>query len=170
MPNALEQTAPLTFAVAQASDFEALVALRIQAMRASLERIGRFDPTRARERFRAGFSPEHTRHILAGGERVGFVVVKPQGAALLLDHLYVCPDWQGRGIGAAVLADVFAQADASALPVRVGALRDSESNRFYARHGFKLVEQGEFDNYYVRTSRNVRISQPGHLTDTQEVT
>jgi len=38
--------------------------------------------------------------------------------------------------------------------MRVGALRDSDSNRFYARHGFQLVERGEFDNYYVRSSQN----------------
>ncbi len=163
MPGTREQAAPITFAAAQASDFEALVALRIQAMRESLERIGRFDPVRARERFRSGFSPEHTRHIMIGGERVGFVVVKPQGDALLLDHLYVRPGSQGRGIGAAVLAHVFAEADASALQVRVGALRDSDSNRFYARHGFQLVEPGEFDNYYVRPSQNA-------LTSTKEVT
>jgi hypothetical protein len=58
-------------------DFEALVALRIAAMRESLERIGRFDPVRARERFAAGFAAACTRHIEANGERVGFVVVKP---------------------------------------------------------------------------------------------
>jgi len=36
---------------------EALVAIRIAAMRESLERIGRFDRQRARERFLAGFDP-----------------------------------------------------------------------------------------------------------------
>ena len=133
-------------------DFEALVAIRIDAMRESLERIGRFDPVRARDRFRAGFTAEHTRHIVVDAERVGFVVVKPQGNELLLDHLYVKPGAQGRGIGAAVLGLVFAEADALGLPVRVGALRESDSNRFYARHGFELVERGEFDNYYVRRS------------------
>lgn len=159
MSRTLDREASIGFATAQASDFEALVALRIKAMRESLERIGRFDPVRARERFRAGFSPEHTRHILVGGERVGFVVVKPQGDALLLDHLYVRPGSQGRGIGAAVLAHVFAQADASALQVRVGALRDSDSNRFYVRHGFQLVEQDEFDNYYVRPRQTTLTSK-----------
>jgi GNAT superfamily N-acetyltransferase len=139
-------TAP-TLAAAAAPDLEALVALRIEAMRESLERIGRFDPVRARERFASGFSPEHTRHILAGQERVGFVVVRPQDGGLLLDHLYIRPGSQGGGIGAAVLAHVFAEADARALPLRVGALRDSAANRFYVRHGFVLVEQGEFDNY-----------------------
>jgi GNAT superfamily N-acetyltransferase len=73
---------------------------------------------------------------------------------LLLDHLYVRPGHQGKGIGAAVLAQVFAEADAAGLQVRVGALRGSESNRFYARHGFVQVEQGEFDNYYVRSGQN----------------
>lgn len=143
----------LGFIVTLPGDFEALVALRIEAMRESLERIGRFDAARARERFRTGFFPEYTRHIVVDGERVGFVVVKPQDAGLLLDHLYVRPGSQGRGIGAAVLARVFAEADARALPVRVGALRDSDSNRFYIRHGFQLVERGEFDNYYIRSPR-----------------
>ena len=141
--------AVIAFEPAQASDVQALVALRIEAMRESLERIGRFDPVRARERFLSTFEPQHTRHILCDGERVGFVVVKPQVQWLLLDHLYVRPGAQGRGIGTAVLADVFAQARQAGLPVRVGALRESASNRFYARHGFELVERGEFDNYYL---------------------
>jgi GNAT superfamily N-acetyltransferase len=141
----------VTFQPASADDAEALVALRIEAMRESLERIGRFDPSRARERFLGGFSPEHTRHVLLGGKRVGFFVVKPcENRGLLLDHLYVDPRHQGRGIGAAVLAQVFLEADALGAQVRVGALRESDSNRFYARHGFVLVEQGEFDNYYIR--------------------
>ena len=73
---------------------------------------------------------------------------------LLLDHLYVHPNYQGKGIGGAVLAKVFAEADQSGFTVRVGALRESESNRFYSERGFQLVEQSEFDNYYVRSAKN----------------
>lgn len=145
--------ATVSLAAAAPDDLDALVALRIDAMRESLERIGRFDPVRARERFVSGFTAAYTRHILSGDERVGFVVVRPGDGELLLDHLYVRPGSQGRGVGAAVLALVFAEADAAVLPVRVGALRDSASNRFYLRHGFQLVERGEFDNYYVRRVR-----------------
>lgn len=150
MSPTFNQQTPVTFSAVLATDFDTLVNIRIDAMRAGLERIGRFDPTRARERFRASFTSEYTRHIIVNGERIGFVVVKPEADALLLDHLYVGGNAQGKGVGAAVLAQVFAEADAAALPIRVGALRDSDSNRFYVRHGFKLVEQGEFDNYYVR--------------------
>lgn len=139
----------IALAPAREDDAEALVALRIAAMRDSLERIGRYDPQRARTRFLSGFVPAHTRHIEGSGRRVGFVVVKPEPDTLLLDHLYIHPDSQGLGIGAIVLARIIDEARLQGLPLRVGALRGSDANRFYLRHGFKLVGQEEFDNYYL---------------------
>ena len=140
----------LSFEQASLADGDALATLRIEAMRESLEHIGRFDPARARDRFLSNFDPEFTQHIIFDGQRVGFVVVRPQPNGLLLDHLYVRPSYQNTGIGTALLANVFARADAGDLSVRVGALKDSKSNSFYLRHGFTLVEQSEFDNYYLR--------------------
>ena len=150
----LHKYSDITFEQAVQADAEELASLRVVAMRESLARIGRFDPTRARERFLSGFNPEQTRHILSVNRKVGFVAVKPIDSGLLLDHLYVKPEHQGKGIGAAVLSEVFAHASAANCSVRVGALRESESNQFYAQHGFVLVEQAEFDNYYVRSGKN----------------
>lgn len=141
--------APSFRAVTEA-DGEALASIRVEAMRESLERIGRFDEARARARFLSRFEPAYTRAVVVAGELVGFLVVRPEGRHLLLDHLYVRPPFQGRGIGSFALAQVFAEADAKRQAVRVGALRESESNRFYTRHGFVLVEQAEYDNYYER--------------------
>ncbi len=132
------------------ADAEAFATLRVLAMRDSLERVGRFDPQRARERFLFGFVPAFTRHILVDGARAGLVVVKPDDDGLVLDHLYIDPAFQGRGIGAAVLALVFAEADSQQKQLRVTALRGSDSNRFYIRHGFTLVREAEWDNYYLR--------------------
>jgi GNAT superfamily N-acetyltransferase len=141
------------------TDAEALVQLRIAAMRASLERIGRFDAQRARERFLSGFAPAHTRHIVKDGVRVGFVVARPVGDGLLLDHLYVHPAYQGMRIGSEVLRRILAEADAHGRCVRVGALKGSDSNRFYLRHGFELVDVAEWDNYYVRRVTSFSTSQ-----------
>lgn len=140
----------LNFPQAVPSDAESLAVLRVAAMRESLERIGRFDPQRARDRFLSGFSPSNTRHIELDGQRIGFFVLNPKGDALRLDHLYIHPDHQGLGIGARVLAQVFAEADQQSKLLRVGALKGSDSNRFYRRHGFQLVEESEFDNHYER--------------------
>ena len=137
------------------ADTEELVALRVAAMRDSLERIGRFDPQRARERFLASYMPQHTRHIMFEHKRVGFVAVKPLGDELLLDHLYIDPKYQSLGIGTAVLQRVIAEADILACGIRVGALKGSGSNRFYIRNGFTLVEEAEWDNYYLRRAGSV---------------
>lgn len=143
----------LTFASTSRDDLEALVQIRIDAMRESLERIGRFDPTRARERFLASFDASYCRFILVDGITAGFVLIRPEPDYLLLDHLYIIPRYQGKGVGAAVLDAVLADADAQLLPVRLGALRDSDSNRFYQRHGFVKTGESEWDIYYARAPR-----------------
>jgi GNAT superfamily N-acetyltransferase len=133
-------------------DFEELAALRIEAMRDSLERIGRFDAQRARERLRDGFAPDCTRHIVVDGQRVGFVTVKRRELDLYLEHFYVRPACQRRGIGSIVLRGIFDEADRQGLPLALGALRGSDANEFYARHGFVRSKETEteWDIYYVR--------------------
>lgn len=148
--DASERALQIDLVQACADDAEELVALRILAMRESLERIGRFDPQRARDRFLSSFLPRYTRHILVDGRRIGFVAVKPLEKEWLLDHLYIHPAYQKTGIGSQVLARLFSEADAEGLDIKVGALKESDSNRFYLRHGFSLTEEGEWDNYYVR--------------------
>ncbi|MGP8436257.1 GNAT family N-acetyltransferase [Paraburkholderia fungorum] len=140
----------VTFADTTHSDAEALVQIRIEAMRESLERIGRFDPQRARDRFLSSFDPVFCRFVIVDGVSVGFVVAKPADHCLTLEHLYIRPQHQGRGIGSAVLDSIFADADTRSIPVKVGALRNSDSNRFYQRHGFLKIEETEWDIYYLR--------------------
>jgi GNAT superfamily N-acetyltransferase len=148
----------VVFMPADVGEGAALAQLRVAAMRESLERVTRFDPVRAQDRFLADYSPEHTCHIEAGGVRVGCVVVKPHALGLLLEHLYIHPDHQNQGLGSAVLAKVFALADAADQSIRVGVLRDSDANRFYLRHGFVLMEETEWDLYYARPCLSDQIS------------
>jgi GNAT superfamily N-acetyltransferase len=138
------------FESATAADFEALHALRLRAMRDSLERLGRFDEARSRERLAEGFRPEHTQHIVVDGRRVGFVVLTPLSHALRLKHLYIDPPEQGRGIGHQVLRWVCGEADRQQLPVELCALKRSDANRFYLRHGFVAIGEGAWDVDYLR--------------------
>jgi len=131
-------------------DVEELVALRIAAMKESLERIGRFDPARARERFLNSFYPEHTRFIVVDGERAGFYAFRPLVSGFHLDHLYVHPRLQGKGIGSFVLQCLIAEAEREKQPISLGALRESASNAFYQRHGFHKQSEEEWDIYYIR--------------------
>ena len=142
----------LSFAPVVWGDFEAMLAIRVESLRDSLERLGRFDPARARERLMAGFKPEFMQHIVRDGERIGFVTLHPDPAAgpptLHLDHLYLRPAWQGQGVGAWVMAWAKAQAVAQACDIRLSALKHSDANRFYLRQGFVQVGESDFDLDY----------------------
>lgn len=132
-----------------AGDFEEMLALRIDAMRPSLERVGRFDFARSRERLSAGFLPSFMQHILLDGQRVGFFTLKPEGdAALRLNHLYLHSSASGQGIGSWVLRQVLSQARERGLAVRLTALKESDANRFYVRHGFVLQGEEGVDLHY----------------------
>ncbi|RBP46090.1 acetyltransferase (GNAT) family protein [Roseimicrobium gellanilyticum] len=120
-------------------------------MKASLEAVGRFDPERARERLRKSFYPDHTAFIVVDGQRIGFYTFRPADEGFQLDHLYVHPSCQSRGIGSEVIRHLLSLADASQMPVSLNALRDSASNRFYQRHGFVQTAEDEWDIYYTRT-------------------
>lgn len=140
----------VSFRAALEGEAAALADIRVAAMRPSLEAVGRFDPARARDRFLSTFRAEDTLVIQHDGQVAGVLVLREDDDQLLLDHLYISPPFQARGLGRVALQFVFERADARSKVVRVGALKGSRSNEFYVRHGFKVVEQGEWDNHYVR--------------------
>lgn len=139
-----------TFAPATPADLETLVALKIAAMRASLEAVGRFTPQRARARFIEGFRPEHTRLILVEGALAGCVAFGPRSAGWEIEHFYLDPGFQGAGLGAAVMAALLAEADAAGRAVNLTVLQGSPANRFYARFGFEDVGREGVDIFYRR--------------------
>ncbi len=142
----------IAFAPASESDFERLLDLRIRVMREHLERIGRYDPERARQRFRSGFEPRHMRLIEVDGAFAGCVTLKPRGDHFEIEHFYVEPGRQGHGLGAEVLDRLFVEADAAGLSIRLGVLKQSPAIRFYERHGFVRTHEDEWDVYCERAA------------------
>ncbi|MEQ8817318.1 MAG: GNAT family N-acetyltransferase [Thalassobaculum sp.] len=143
-------TGAVSFRPAGEVDFETLLDLRIRVLRPHLERVGRFDPERARRYFRAGYDPTHLRLILVDGSFAGCVALKPEGDGLVLEHFYLDEAVQGRGVGGAVLRRLIAEADAAGLPIRLGVLKGSPAARLYLRHGFAWTHDEPFDDYYER--------------------
>ena len=139
-------------------DFEQLAQIRVAAMRESLERVGRFDAERARTRLLVSFAPESTHFIMVDDQPAGFYAVRQGDKGMDLEHLYILPDFQNRGIGGQVLKHILAEADRTGASVHVGALKESDSNRFYCRHGFVPDGEGEWDNYYVRPARPEEVA------------
>ena len=78
-----------------------------------------------------------------GTALVGVMGIQAKGEVTLIRHAYVHPDFQRRGIGAALLDAIRAQAET---PLLVGTWAAAVwAVRFYERHGFRLVSAAEKD-------------------------
>ncbi|MFI6685791.1 GNAT family N-acetyltransferase [Streptomyces sp. NPDC050485] len=135
---------------AESADVEAIAELRAVVMRPDLERLGRFDEHRVRQRLRDVFSPRHTSVIVADGAFAGSVTLRPTEDGQWLEHFYLAPGHQGRGLGSAVLRTLLDRTDAHGVPVRLIALQGSAARRLYERHGFTVEAQDPIDIYMVR--------------------
>ncbi|MDT9692625.1 GNAT family N-acetyltransferase [Streptomyces sp. P9(2023)] len=136
----------------RAEDVEPMAELRATVMRPDLERLGRYDEHRVRQRLRDGFSPEHTSVVETDGAFAGCVTLRPygDGPGLYLEHFYLAPEAQGQGLGTAVLRDLLARADEESLPVRLQVLRGSAAQRLYEREGFAVESDDPVDVFMVR--------------------
>ncbi|MFC8449124.1 GNAT family N-acetyltransferase [Kitasatospora sp. NPDC057223] len=135
---------------ARSEDMEPIAELRAVVLRDDLERLGRYDEERVRQRLRDGFSPERTTIVLAGGEAVGCFTLRPEPDGLWLEHFYLDPRQQGRGLGSAVLRTVLAGADREGTDVRLNVLQGSAARRLYERHGFTADSEDAVDVFMVR--------------------
>ncbi|PRB19315.1 GNAT family N-acetyltransferase [Microbacterium sp. MYb62] len=136
---------------ARADDVEWIAELRADVLRPDLERLGRYDAIRVRQRFRDAFEPAQTRIIVVDGTDVGSVAIRSEDDARWLEHFYIAPSHQGRGVGTRVLAAVL---DDDVL-YRLNVLQGSAARSLYDRHGFVLESQDDVD-VFLRLDRTGR--------------
>ncbi|MER5600272.1 GNAT family N-acetyltransferase [Streptomyces sp. NPDC002265] len=132
------------------TDIEVVAELRADVMRPDLERLGRYDEHRVRQRLRDSFSTRYTSVIMADRELMGCVTVRPRGDGLWLEHFYLAPRHQGRGLGSAVLRTLLERTDAQGMTVGLNVLQGSPARRLYERHGFVVESQDPVDVFMVR--------------------
>nr|SBO91204.1 acetyltransferase [Nonomuraea gerenzanensis] len=143
------------------ADVDAVAELRAVVMRADLERLGRYDEHRVRQRLRDGFHPAHTWTIEVDGAFAGCVALRPAPGAYWLEHFYLDPRVQGRGIGTAVLGRLLERCDQEGAEVRLQVLRGSPARRLYERHGFTRESEDEVDVFMVRAPATVSPPSTG---------
>jgi GNAT superfamily N-acetyltransferase len=143
-------TSTWTLRPATPADVEPIAELRAVVMRPDLERLGRFDEQRVRQRFRDAFVAEHLSVIEAEGRFAGCVALRPAEDGHWLEHFFIDPELQGRGLGSAVLGALLARTDAQGVTVRLDVLQGSPARRLYERHGFTVEFEDPVDVFMVR--------------------
>ncbi|MFI6906939.1 GNAT family N-acetyltransferase [Nonomuraea sp. NPDC050394] len=140
------------------ADGDPIAELRAVVLRPDLERLGRFDPNRVRRRFKDAFLPEHTSIVEVNGAFAGSIALRPADDGVWLEHFYLSPATQGRGVGTAILHKVLTDEKVFRLIV----LRDSPAQRLYERHGFTAYAEDPIDRWMIRPA--VAEAQAGHAT------
>ncbi|WP_408892569.1 GNAT family N-acetyltransferase [Paenibacillus taichungensis] len=135
----------ITMRQSKQADEEHLAELRALVLYDDLNRLGRYDDVKVRERFRNTFDPEYTWIIEFEGEMVGCVALKPKSEEMLLEHFYIHPDYQGRQIGTQVLNMLLKRDDVKGKRVTLNVLQGSPARRLYERFGFVLDSEDEVD-------------------------
>lgn len=139
-----------SFGTPEEADFEPLLAIRIDVMREHLERVFRYEPSRARRIFRGHFDQPGLRLILLSGERVGCVGFRHTADEIKIDSFYLDRRLHNAGLGARILQVLLTEADDAGLPVRLEVLTGSKADRFYLRHGFAKLKEDEIEGHYER--------------------
>lgn len=141
---------------ATAGDVEALAEIRARVMRPDLERLGRYDDRRVRQRLREAFEPAHTPTVRVFGDLAGCVALRPGADGYWLEHFYLAPGLHGRGVGSAVLRDLLARCDDENAAVRLNVLVGSPAVRLYERHGFTVESADAVDVFMLRVPLHER--------------
>lgn len=130
------------------ADAHWIAELRAVVMRPDLERLDRYDGGWVRQRFLNGFRPEHTFVIEVEGEPVGCAAVRPEKDEQWIEHFYLSPAQQGRGLGGLVLRHLM-HVSADQRPFRLNVLQGSAARRLYERNGFILEYEDPIDVFMV---------------------
>ena len=128
-----------TLRQATEGDFYQLLRIRNQVLREYIEYVRGWDENREEERFRGNFDPATTRVILSDDRVIGFLGVRPENDVLYVAQAYIVPEYQGRGIGTALIREVLA----GDLPVELWVMKlNTGARRLYERLGFRVKCEG----------------------------
>ena len=144
---------------ATAGDFAFLRALHVVTLKGYVAQTWGWDDAAQEARFREAFNPEASRIIVIDGREVGVLAVERRPDALFIANIALVPEEQGRGLGAAIVGDVLAEAARAGVATDLQVLRVNPARRLYERLGFAVV--GETPTHYLLRAEPANAASAG---------
>ena len=134
----------MTFTLRPATpqDADWLYAVRRDTMRQYVEQaFGYWDDSAQRERFDESDELKNMQVIVIEGRDAGLLEVERGGGEIFLANIQIEPAFQDRGLGAAVIRTLMAEAGAAGLLLRLQVLKvNVAARRLYERLGFGVAD------------------------------
>jgi ribosomal protein S18 acetylase RimI-like enzyme len=138
------------------ADFDFLYRLHAATMRDHIARVWGWDDAWQERFFAAHFDPTHSRIVVVDGEDVGVIAVEWSATDAFLANIEILPEYQGQGLGAALVNGIITQAEARNLPVRLHVLKMNPARRLYERLGF--VVTGETETHFLMVKSPIALA------------
>lgn len=140
------------------ADYDFLYRLHVVAMKDLVAQIWGWDDAWQERYFAAHFDAASSRIVVIDGGDAGVVAVVWGEGDAFLANIEVLPEYQGRGLGTALVRHVIAEADARGLPVHLQVLKINPARRLYERLGFVATGETETHDLMLRpASRAARF-------------
>ncbi len=124
------------------ADFEFLYQLHRATMKEYIEATWGWEESWQREYFQAKWEPAKRNIIQIEGEDAGVLVIENREGEHYLGLIEILPEFQGRGVGTAVIQDFLAAAQTQNLPATLHVLKSNDpARKLYERLGFTLVAE-----------------------------
>ncbi len=134
-----------SFRPAVDADYEFLYKLHAASMRAYVEKLWGWEESWQQEYFSRKFDPLKRKIIQIEGQDAGVLVVEHRDQQLYLSLIELLPEYQGRGVGTAIITDLIYQARQSNQFVTLHVLKSNKAaRRLYERLGFVIAGEDEY--------------------------
>lgn len=141
-------TDPLTLATRPAVEEDCRFAFEAKraALGAYVEQVWGWDEQVQRDFHQRAWREHRPDIIVVDGHDAGTLRFVRHETHYHLGEFYLLPEFQGRGVGSALLRGMLARADAAGVPARLDVIRINPARSLYERHGFLVC--GETETHY----------------------
>lgn len=132
-------------------DRDALYRIKREAFRPYVEQLRGWNEEFQERRFRENYDHTRTQAVLVHGHIIGYLRVSERESATFIDDIEIVPDYQGKGIGTALINNIVAQGRRVELDVLKANV---DARRLYERLGFRVT--GETETHYRMRAESTR--------------
>lgn len=100
-----------------------------------------------RERFSETLDLAATSIVRVDGFDAGWLMVRRTENDISLVQIYLCAQWQNRGVGSLLIGQLIDEARAQRIPLKLSTAKINPARRLYERLGFAEVGQSEHKIY-----------------------
>lgn len=137
------------------ADFEFVFQLNKVNLQKSAARSHEWNEEAERAALQQKFEPGRDQIIQIEGRDAGVFTIEYHNAEVCLNRIELLPEFEGKGIGTALIQDVLIEAKLANVPVALQGLQKNSVKPFYPQLGYRSIE--EVDTRIDNNGMNRRV-------------